>query len=81
MSYASIFTELTPLAAAWVYQLSSPQALAQGQRWPAPARSAPQQATSPGQYPEFHNNRLPSAARKPGPHDGAEDAPHPLLGG
>jgi len=32
MSYASIFTELTPLAAAWVFQLTSPYALAQDQQ-------------------------------------------------
>jgi exopolysaccharide production protein ExoQ len=81
MSYASIFTELTPLVAAWVYQLSSSQVLTQGQRWPRPGRSAPQPVTGPGRFPEFHNNRSPSAARKPGPHDVAEDASPPLLGG
>ena len=81
MSYASIFTELTPLAAGWIYQLASPQALMQGQQGPRPERSAPQRVTSQDQVAEFHSNRLPAAARKSGPPDEAEDAPHPLVRG
>ena len=81
MSYASIFTVLTPLAAAWVFQLTSPYALAQDQQLPTPERFAPEQMTGRGQFPERHKTRSPSTARTPGPRDGAKGAPHPLARG